>query len=67
MPMKRFPSLLLRLARIQGRIESEHARPAPDWMTLMRLKLLRLRLKDRLLEVVRSLPRRARPARIAAR
>ena len=40
--------LLIRSAQIQTRIAEEHRRAAPNWLTLLRLKVLRLRLKDRL-------------------
>ena len=39
-------SLLARSANIQSRIE--RARSGPDWITLLRLKLLHLRVKGRL-------------------
>lgn len=45
---RKFHSLLLKSAHVQSKIEVERARPAPDWIMLLRLKLLRLRLKSRL-------------------
>lgn len=41
-------SLILKLSHINLAIESEHKRPASDWMRLFRLKRLRLKLKDRM-------------------
>ncbi len=43
-----FRSLLIKSALIQSKIERERVRAAPDWIMLLRLKLLRLRLKSRL-------------------
>jgi len=45
---RKFHSLLLRMIRVQALIDREQARPVPDWMALGRLKVMRLRLKDRL-------------------
>jgi hypothetical protein len=36
------------MIRVQALIDREQARPVPDWMALCRLKVMRLRLKDRL-------------------
>ena len=41
-------SLLIKSAHIQSKIERERVRTAPDWIMLLRLKMLRLRLKSRL-------------------
>ena len=41
-------SLLMKSARIRSHIEREHVRSRPDWIVLLRLKLLDLRLKGRL-------------------
>ncbi|KAF0097102.1 MAG: hypothetical protein FD144_5434 [Rhodospirillaceae bacterium] len=43
-----FHSLLIKSSLIQSKIERERGRPTPDWIMLLRLKLLRLRLKSRL-------------------
>jgi hypothetical protein len=51
-------SLLVRAARIQARIDREQERPAPNWVTLFRLKVIRLRLKDRLRNLVLRRARR---------
>ena len=44
----KLPSLLYRSALIQREIEAEQHRPQPDWMRVMRLKALRLKLTERL-------------------
>lgn len=41
-------SLLMRTARIQKEIDNEQGRKHPDWIRLLKLKKLRLVLKDRL-------------------
>lgn len=51
MPRK-FSSLLFDMARLQADIEREQRRPQPNWIALLRMKLLRLRLKDRMHAVV---------------
>lgn len=45
---RKINSLLIKSALIQSKIERERVRPTPDWIMLLRLKLLRLRLKSRL-------------------
>ncbi len=42
---RKLQSLLLKLAHIQALIDREHRRPAPSWITLSRLKILRLNLR----------------------
>jgi hypothetical protein len=49
----RFPSLLYKSALIQQEIEAEQQQPRPDWLRVMRLKALRLKLMDRLSAVAR--------------
>lgn len=41
-------SLLINMARLQAGIEREQRRPRPNWIALLRMKLLRLRLKGRM-------------------
>lgn len=60
-------SLLIKSARIQSRIDQEQRRRTPDWITLLRLKVLRLRLKDRLRVLALSPLRRRVPATVAGR
>lgn len=45
---RKLHALLIKSALIQSKIERERVRPVPDWIMLLRLKLLRLRLKSRL-------------------
>ena len=45
---RKFHSLLIKSALVQSKIERESVRPTPDWIMLLRLKMLRLRLKVRL-------------------
>lgn len=51
---RRISRLLVRLARVQSRIDSEHRSRRPNWIALLRLKILRLRIKDRLLFVMKT-------------
>jgi hypothetical protein len=44
----KLPSLLYRSALVQREIDVEQHRAQPDWMRLMRLKALRLKLMERL-------------------
>ena len=50
----KLPSLLYKSALIQQEIEAELQRSRPDWLRVMRLKSLRLRLMDRLSAVARQ-------------
>lgn len=59
MPRK-FSSLLFDMARLQADIEREQRRPQPNWIALLRMKLLRLRLKDRMHAVVLAAARHHR-------
>lgn len=45
---KLFKSLLFKLSLIEKQIDREHSRPAKDWLKLIRLKKLRLKIKDKL-------------------
>jgi len=47
-------SLFYKLAKIQTAIEAEQQRPKPDWMRLLRLKRLRLVMKDTLARLAGS-------------
>ena len=47
-------SLFYKLAKIQTAIEAEQQRPKPDWMRLLRLKRLRLVMKDTLARMAGS-------------
>lgn len=41
-------NLLINMARLQAGIEREQRRPRPNWIAVLRMKLLRLRLKERM-------------------
>lgn len=45
---RRLSNILFNLARLQADIEREQLRPRPNWMALLRMKLLRLRLRERM-------------------
>lgn len=47
-------SLLYKSALIQQEIETEQQQRRPDWLRVMRLKALRLKLTDRLSAVARQ-------------
>ena len=51
---RKLSHLLFRLARVQSKIDFESRNPRPDWRALLRLKLLRLRLKDRVAFVLKA-------------
>ncbi len=63
----KLPSLLYKSALIQREIEAEQRQSRPDWLRVMRLKALRLKLMDRLSAVARQagLGLQARPASYA--
>lgn len=52
MSIQHFKSLLFRSAKIQEEIEKEHSRPRPDWIRLVKLKKIRLAIKDHLEKLV---------------
>lgn len=45
-----FTALLMKSAKIQKEIDVEQGLRRPDWMRLLRLKKIRLKIKDRLLQ-----------------
>ncbi len=49
---RKIDSLLMKSARIRSHIDRERACSRPDWIVLLRLKLLDLRLKGRLRALV---------------
>lgn len=63
---KHIVSIYCRLMQIERRIEAERKRPAPDGFILLRLKKLRLMLKDRVARLVQGQPELAY-ARIPAK
>lgn len=65
MSVKRFKALLFRSARIQEEIDKEQNRRWTNWGRLLKLKKIRLLIKDRLERIVRaSTARRFQPARV---
>lgn len=48
-------SLLLKLAKIQNRIDSEQRSLSRNWINLIRLKKIRLKISDRLYQVSKQL------------
>lgn len=54
MSVKQFVSLLFKTAKIQQEIEREQKRRAPDWLRLLKLKKIRLVLKDKLVSMTRA-------------
>ncbi|MFP4098418.1 MAG: DUF465 domain-containing protein [Alphaproteobacteria bacterium] len=68
MSVQHFKSLLFKSAQIQEEIEREHKRHWPDWMRLLKLKKVRLAIKDRLERIARDhSPQRLQPVRIKSR
>ncbi len=54
MSVQHFKSLLFKSAKIQQEIEKEQKRRWPDWMRLLKLKKLRLAIKDRMERIVQN-------------
>ena len=52
MSVKLFKALLYKSSQIQQKIEEESGRRWPDSLRLLKLKKLRLRIKDRLLHLI---------------
>ena len=52
MSVRLFKSLLYKSTQIQQQIEREHARPWPDRFRLLKLKKIRLSIKDRLQRMI---------------
>lgn len=59
MSVKLMTALMMRSAKIQQKIEDEQRRRWPDMLRLLKLKKLRLAIKDRLMRLVHD--GRARP------
>ncbi len=57
---RKVSSLLFNMARLQAGIEREQRRPRPNWIALLRMKLLRLRLKERMQAAILGTPRHRR-------
>ena len=65
MSVQHFKSLLFRSSQLQQEIEKEQSRRLPDWMRLLKLKKLRLAIKDRIEQIVREgIKGELQPARI---
>lgn len=58
MLIRKFRSLLFRHGEIHREIESEQQRPQPDTIRLLKLKRLRLAIKDEMLRLDHALMRR---------
>lgn len=64
---RKISNILFNLARLQADIDREQRRPGPDWIALLRLKLLRLRLKARMqAAIVGAAGHRRHPGQVAA-
>lgn len=61
MSLRLFKSMLMRSAQIQRAIEYEQQRRRPDWLRLLRLKKISLKLKERIVRLVRVPRLRALP------
>ena len=51
---KLLKSLIFRSSIIQKKIDEEHSSKSKDWLKILRLKKLRLKIKDKINELVRS-------------
>ena len=54
MSVRHFRSLLYKSAQIEKEIEKEQNRRLPNWMRLLKLKKIRLSIKDRMFEIARK-------------
>lgn len=54
MSVQHFKSLLFKSAKIQEEIEQEKNRRWPDWIRLLKLKKIRLVIKDRMERIVQQ-------------
>ena len=54
MSVKYFRSLLYKSSQIQNEIEKEQKRRIPDWMRLLKLKKIRLSIKNKLVKIARD-------------
>lgn len=54
MSVKFFKSLLFKSAQIQSEIEREQERVLPDWMRLLKLKKIRLSIKDKITRLAKQ-------------
>ena len=52
MSVNHFKSLLFKSAHLQSEIDREHQRRWPNWLRLLKLKKLRLAIKDRIQKLV---------------
>lgn len=56
MSVQKFKALLFRSALLQKEIERETKHRLPDWIRLLKLKKLRLAVKDRMTKLLRRQP-----------
>jgi len=54
MSVQHFKSLLFKATQIQQEIVKEQSRRLPDWMRLLKLKKIRLAIKDRMQEIAKN-------------
>jgi len=54
MSVQRFKSLLFKATQIQQEILREQSRRLPDWIRLLKLKKIRLAIKDRMQEIAKN-------------
>lgn len=54
MSVQHFKSLLFKSAQIEEEIVKEQSRPRPDWMRLLKLKKIRLSIKDKLYRIAQK-------------
>lgn len=65
MSVQHLKSLLFRSARIQEEIDKEHRRSWPNWIRLLKLKKLRLAIKDRMQQIIlQSATKKLKPVRV---
>lgn len=64
MSFQHFKSLLLKYAGIERAIEDEHKRKNPDGFRLLKLKKLRLEIKDRMRKLAYPNPEQLVPVRV---
>lgn len=54
MSIRLFQSLLFKVSHLQQQIDREYKRPAPNWLRLLKLKKIRLAVKDRIHRLICS-------------
>ena len=54
MSANKFKSLLYKSSKLHAEILKEQKRPKPDWLKLVRMKKIRLSMKDRMLDIAQQ-------------